>query len=322
MKVLVVGAGALGGYFGGKLAMAGVDVTFLVRKGRYQQLKQRGLRVHSVHGDFCISPKMTQSVDNIDVPDLVLLTVKTYHLPDVMNSIATLARRGARVLPLLNGVSHMDALRRALPATSLWGGVCYVESTLDKYGDVRQTSSMQEIRMGTLANDDSELLMQVQDVFTAAHIPSTIEEHIETIMWEKYLFLLTLSSVTTALRRPIGVALADPVTNGFIGNFVRELTDVAGGTGAPIDHEARHRILRKLQDIQPAMTSSMHRDLEKGQPIELDELQGYMVAVAQSHGIPAPYLQTVYALLHPFKNGNATENQTESPNSPASSPLR
>lgn len=307
MKVLVIGAGAVGGYFGGKLARAGSDVTFLVRETRFKQLVQRGLGVHSVHGDFRITPKMIQSIESTDRPDLVIVAVKTYHLSSVTRSIAELASRGARVLPLLNGVSHMDVLRQAVPSGSLWGGVCYVESTLDDDGDILQTSPMQEIRMGALSEGESPLLSQARDAFAAAGIPAIVEEHIETTMWEKYLFLLTLSSVTASLRRPIGVALADTAAAGFVNRFVKEITEIAAQCEAPLDHRAGARILQKLNDIQPEMTSSMHRDLEKGRPIELDELQGHMVRIAQSRGIQAPLLETVYSFLHPYKDGGAVQ---------------
>ncbi|MCL6594369.1 MAG: ketopantoate reductase family protein, partial [Alicyclobacillus sp.] len=154
MNVCVIGAGAVGGYFGARLAEHGVAVTFLVRAGRFQQLQTRGLRVYSPYGDIVLTPQLALHPEAVQEPGLVLLAVKNYQLEGVLASLSVLASRGAWVLPLLNGIRHLDVLRSVVPAPQLLGGTCHIEATLNEHGDIVHANTLQNVIFGPLPKTD------------------------------------------------------------------------------------------------------------------------------------------------------------------------
>lgn len=151
MHIVIIGAGAVGGYFGAKMAKAGLPVSFMVRNKRYQQLQQTGLQVKSLHGDFIIEPTLVKTAEELEKPDVVLVAVKNYHLEGILEELSGVVEKGAVVLPLLNGIQHMDVLIERFGKEKVLGGVCYVESTLASDGSIHQTSSMQDIVFGPLS---------------------------------------------------------------------------------------------------------------------------------------------------------------------------
>ncbi len=303
MHFVVVGAGAVGGYFGGKLAGAGASVTFLVRERRFKQLAERGLRIHSVHGNFTCNPSLALRADAIVDPNVIILAVKNYHLQSTLPQLTDLVQKGAKVLPLLNGVKHIDRLIEAFGKDAMLGGSCYVEATLNSEGDILQTSPMQDVVFGPLGVMDRSLLTQIELWFERAKIPVRLSPHIMVDMWTKYLFLVTLSAITAATRLPVGPIRDDPVTYAFLRELVSEAFAIAKRCEPGLPDDVPDTMLTRLASVTPAMTSSMHRDLEKGLPLELDDLQGALIALAHEKGLDASHFEAIYALLHPFKEG-------------------
>ncbi|GAE25135.1 2-dehydropantoate 2-reductase [Halalkalibacter wakoensis JCM 9140] len=304
MNIVVVGAGAVGGYFGGKLAKSGEAVTFLVRQKRYEQLTQQGLQVNSIYGDFSVHPHVVTEAKDIQQPELVIVALKNYHLEAAMPELATLVENGAKILPLLNGVEHLDLLTSTFGQDRVLGGICYIESTLNNDNHIVHTSKLHHIVFGSILEGDENFLQKVLTSFEKAHIPSTLSKEIVVDMWKKYTFLTTLSGVTSVLRQPIGVALQDPVMIEFLKELIKEVVVVGMANKINLSQELVTETMTKLQDLPPEMTSSMHRDLEKGLRIELDSIQGYLLKNAKLHTIDTPCLRSIYAFLHPFKNGN------------------
>ncbi len=303
MHFVVVGAGAVGGYFGGKLAQAGAPVTFLVREGRFATLSQRGLRVSSVHGDFVIKPTLATSVDAIADPTIVMLAVKNYHLQETLPQLAHLVKKGAKVIPLLNGVQHVDRLIEALGKDAVWGGCCYVEATLSPEGDILQTSPMQDVLFGPLHSTQSGLVDDVASWLERAAIPGGPRPNIMADLWTKYIFLTTLSAITTAARLPVGPLREDPVSSAFFRDMVREGFAVAKAYEPGIPDDFPDILLNRFASLSATMTSSMHRDLEKGMPLELEALQGALVELGRARGLDTPNFKAIYALLHPYLEG-------------------
>lgn len=308
MNIVVLGAGAIGGYFGGRLAQGGACVTFLVREPRYRQLQQRGLRIKSPHGDAILRPTLSHSADDIREPDLVILAVKNYHLASTLPTLQTLVNRGAKVLPLLNGVQHMETLTRALGAGRILGGACYIEATLNADGDVVQTGPMQDVTFGAVEPIDSAFLDDVADWFQRASIPVTLSPHIMVELWQKYVFLATISGITAAARLPVGAILDDPITVSFLRELINEIVEIAHQQQTGLPANLDNIVLSRVQALPRAMTSSLHRDLEKGLPLELDSLQGALIAMGREYGMNTPHLEAIYALLHPFAAGPAPRN--------------
>ncbi|QQE80145.1 ketopantoate reductase family protein [Alicyclobacillus sp. SO9] len=304
MHIVVFGAGAVGGYFGGKLAQTGNPVTFLVRQNRYHQLKTSGLTIQSVHGNFTIQPELALSPEEIDKPDVVLLAVKNYHLDGAMSQLQTLVNKGAKILPLLNGVEHIDVLLRNFGDQHVLGGTCYIESTLDAEGGIVHTSPMHDIVFGSLGHVNEEWLGELLHVFQRSGINVTQSHAILKDMWTKFVFLTSISGLTAAARSPIGVILNDAVARELLEHVIREVVQVANlrGIKLPVEETIRNT-MTKMEGMSPTMTSSLHRDLEKGLPLEISSLQGAVVKMAIESGLAVPHVASVYAVLHPFETG-------------------
>lgn len=303
MHTVIFGAGAVGGYFGGKLADAGYPVTFLVREKRFEQLKKRHLRVLSYHGDFTITPNLAVNTEEIEQPDLVILALKNYHLDAALPQLETLVKKGAKILPLLNGVQHMEILTNRFGEENVLGGVCYIESTLNEEGDIVQTSPMHDIVFGGLKKEQSPFLDQIETMFKESKVNVLQSENIVSEMWNKFIFLTTLSGITSATRQPIGVAIKDPETKALLVDLIQEIYQVAVSLNISLPEGTVEKITKKAEGLPRAMTSSMHRDLEKGLPIEVESLQGYVLDQATKHGILVPVIRAIYSLLHPYTNG-------------------
>ncbi|MBB6451761.1 2-dehydropantoate 2-reductase [Salirhabdus euzebyi] len=305
MNIVVFGAGAVGGYFGGKLALKGYPVNFLVREKRYEQLKARGLKVESFYGDFTIEPRVVLHTEEIESPDLVIVALKNYHVDQAMPQLEELVNKGAKLLPLLNGMEHLDLFVSKFGKENVLGGICYVASTLNEHGDVVQTSQMQDIYFGPLSNAvDQTFLAEIKAIMKESSIHVTLTDSIIAEMWKKYIFLTSLSGITTATRQPIGIAIQDEVTYSFLYDLLTEIYEVAKAKDVPLAVNTVDTIASKLQNLPTDMTSSMHRDLQKGLRMELDSLHGYLLKEAQKHQLNTPCLRAIYALLHPYKNGN------------------
>ncbi|MCL6516401.1 ketopantoate reductase family protein [Alicyclobacillus sp.] len=303
MHVVVIGAGAVGGYFGARLAQHGVPVTFLVRENRRRQLAERGLRVHSVHGDIHVDPRIATRAADVKDPELVLLAVKQYHLDGALPQVSELADRGALVLPLLNGIRHLDDLRKVVPAGRLLGGLCHIESTLNEEGDVVHTSQLHDVTYGPLPDSDRERLPALDETLQNRGFVARRSDQILADMWMKYICLSTLSGLTATIRQPIGVIREDPAAAGLMRDFALEAAAIARAECPDVPSDAALRALRWLERLPASMTASMHRDLEKGLPIEVERIQGVLLQLADSHAIDTPAIRAVYAILHPHREG-------------------
>lgn len=303
LNFVILGAGAVGGYFGGKLALAGNNVTFLVREKRAGQLKNRGLKVQSIHGDFSIEPKIALSVSEIEQPDIVIVAVKNYHLEQALPQLHELVNKGAKILPLLNGIGHIDILRETFGDKSTLGGLCQIETTLNADGDIVQTSKMQDLIFGAFDHTDHAWLQEAESIMKEANIDVVLSENILVDLWKKYIFITSLSGITASLRSPIGVAVNDKEAFAFLKELIQEVIDVAIAREVPLPDETFDQIVQKIQSLPGQMTASMHRDLEKGLPMELDSIHGTLLSMAANYNLQTPCLKAIYALLNPFKYG-------------------
>lgn len=303
MNIIIFGAGAIGGYFGGKLASKGFNVTFLVRQKRYDQLLKNGLNIKSVHGDLSINPQLIVDVNEIQNPDIVLVAIKNYHVDEALPQLRTLVEKGAKILPLLNGIRHLELFIKEFGEENVIGGLCSIESTLNEQGDVVQTSALQDIVFGPIGEVQHSLLVNFKGMLEEASINVTLSDNVLGEMWKKYIFITSLSGITAAVRQPIGAALKDPVTFDFLKVLINEVYTIAVAKDVNLPENTVELTLKKIQSLSPNMTSSMHRDLEKGLPMELDYLQGYSLRQANEYQLPTPCIKSIYSILHPYKNG-------------------
>ncbi|HJV46165.1 MAG TPA: ketopantoate reductase family protein [Bacillota bacterium] len=287
MRILVVGKGAIGGYYGGRLLEAGEDVTFLVRK------KTEYLEVESIHGNLNLPIKTIQAGEKTNPFDLVLLTTKAYHLNQVLTDLKPYISQQTTILPLLNGYFHLKQIAEKFP--NYLGGVCFIESTLDSEGRVIQTSQRHDIVFGEINGEISPRVNQLAETFSKAKFKSILSHDIKTAMWNKYVFIAGLSGITTLMYSSIGPILESPFGWETYGRLLNEISEIAKTQGVEIFSPEKN--MEISSSMGPAMKASMLRDMEKGLPIEANHIQGELLRLAEQNGIETPLLKAVYSRL-------------------------
>jgi 2-dehydropantoate 2-reductase len=308
VKILVLGAGAVGGYFGGRLAEAGADVTFLVRPQRAQLLAQSGLRISSKAGDVTLKPSCVVAGQVKPDYDVVMFTAKAYDLPSAMEAIAP-AMAGGRghVLPLLNGMAHLDALDARFGRERVLGGVAYIAATLAPDGEIRHMNDFHRVAFGPRHASQNA----VCDAFAVAAAGSKSEfkrtEAIAQAMWDKWVLLATLAGMTCLMRAPVGDIAATGAGEKITLALLAENVSVAKAQGcAPSDAVlANYRSMLTQQGS--TFSASMLRDVESGGQAEGDHILGALLALARKHGLAAPVLEIATTHLQAYAARRARE---------------
>ncbi|GIF52077.1 ketopantoate reductase [Asanoa ferruginea] len=293
MRILVVGAGATGGYFGARLAQAGRDVTFLVRPRRADQLAERGLRVRGPDGHDDRIDVNTVVKDRLADPfDIVLLAVKAYALDGAISDFTPAVGPATTIVPFLNGIGHIGRLTEAFGARRVYGGVCYVASTLTDDGDIVWLGGAQELRYGPLANGSGagEHAAHVHDALAGAGFPAELSDTIETDMWEKWIFLASVTAVTCLARGTVGDVNAVEGGREFATAVTEEGNRVAVAAGFAPRAAATRRLLDTVTQPGAATTSSVFRDLRQGRPLENDAIITDLVRRARALDVATPLL--------------------------------
>ena len=297
MRILVVGAGATGGYFGGRLAQAGRDVTFLVRPKRADQLRTDGLRIVSPHGDATISPK-TVTTGQIDGTfDVVLLAVKAYALDRALEDFAPALGPTSVILPMLNGMRHIDVLIERFGESAVLGGVCIVQTMLDDAGRIVQLADAQELTYGERTGPLSPRVTALDSVMQGAGFKATASEAILQAMWNKWVLLASLGGITCLLRGTIGQIEAAPGGADLALQLLHECVACADASGYPPGNEFLANIGKVLTTAGSNLASSMYRDLQRGNDVESDHILGDLLARSRSFGLSAPVLAAAFANL-------------------------
>lgn len=271
MNMLVVGAGAVGGYFGGRLAEQGEQVTFLVRSNRYEQLQKTGLHITSPHGDMTITPQLiTRDMRPDHAFDVILLSTKAYHLDDVLQDLAPFVSSETYIIPLLNGMQHIRRLTEVFGEDRVLGGLCFIESTLDAEGRIVQTSPSHRLLFGSRTGKPTARLEKIAARFAKAKAPMKYSMHIMDDMWQKYLFISTFAGVTTLFRSAIGPIREEAVGRQMILDVMGEAKQAMEKQGAVFNDDVEAVLMKQMHAMEDTMKSSMLRDMEKGQPVEVE----------------------------------------------------
>ena len=296
MRVLVVGAGALGGYFGGRLAEAGRDVVFLVRPRRAEQVARHGLRIESPRGDADLRPRTVLAGDLDGTYDLILLAVKAYSLAAAMDDVAPAVGPATTILPVLNGLRHLEALAARFGPDRVLGGVAQIPATLGPEGQVRHLGRMHDLAFGEVAGGASERVRAVAALCEGALFDARSSEAVAQEMWEKWAMLAALAGMTCLMRAGVGDILAAPGGRDAMLAAFAETRAVAGAAG----HEPRPAFVESVTGVLTKegspLTASMLRDVEGGGPAEGEHVLGDMVDRAERAGVPTPLLRL--ARLH------------------------
>ena len=305
MRILVVGAGAIGGYFGGRLLEKGEDVTFLVREKRKQQLEKYGLLAESLHGDMTFpEPKTIQAGEKADAFDVILLSTKAYHLEGAIEDIRPFTGDSTLILPLLNGIAHMDQLKAAFGAANVLGGLCFIETTLGENGKVIQTSPVHDFVFGERSGEKTERILKLQKAFSGTKANFRLSENIEQEMWHKYLFISTLSGVTSLFRSPIGPIRDQEFGLNAVKTVLKEASAIMRGLDAPLADGIEDAQVQKIKEMGYEMKSSLQRDMEKQQAIEADHFFGYLLKKAELLDLDAPVIGAIYANLKVYEKNS------------------
>ncbi len=313
MKVLILGAGALGGYFGGRLHQAGTDVTFLVRAARAEKLRADGLRIKSPKGDAALTVKVVGDGAQGGPYDLVLLSCKAYDLDSAMDAIAPAVGGDTVVVPVLNGMQHLDALDARFGRDHVVGGVARIGATLAPDGTVVHTSPFAAVSLGERDKGRAPrpAVAAFAEALTRAGIDGGLHTDIVQDMWDKWVMLGTLASLTCVMRGPVGDILAANDGEAIVRETIEECRQIAAAAG----HEPTAGGIKTVEGILLARGSmfaaSMLYDLERGGRVEADHIVGGLLARARAAGIAAPNLRFAYAHLQAYERRRARENMSD-----------
>ncbi|RCS31122.1 2-dehydropantoate 2-reductase [Rhodanobacter denitrificans] len=307
MRILIVGAGATGGYFGGRLLQHGRDVTFLVREKRAMQLAQHGLSIRSVTGDADLPSPPTVQAGELHGPyDLVLLSCKAYSLEQAMADIAPAVGPDTTILPLLNGMRQLDLLDARFAASHVLGGQCVIAATLDGQGVVRHLNQSHSLTFGERDGSASTRMRRIIEALSGAGFDARPSGTVLQDMWDKWIFLASLAGITCLMRGSIGEIVAAPGGTAAALDLLEDCRAVAERSGHAPSEQTLQRARSVLTEAGSTLTASMLRDLRHGYPIEADHVIGDMLARAGQPLDGRSLLAVVYAHLKVYEAGRAS----------------
>jgi 2-dehydropantoate 2-reductase len=300
VKFAVIGAGGVGGYFGGKLAQSGADVTFIARGKTLEALRTNGLRVDSINGDFALpNVKATDDPASAGEVDVVLLAVKAPQIPEVLGTIKPMIGRDTAVIPLENGMEAPEQIANAVGREHAMGGLCAIVSFIVAPGHIRHAASDPFLMFGELDNAQSERVLRIADVMKSAGIDAQIPPDIHRSMWTKFLFIAPMSGFGAVTRVPVGAWRAVPELRELARAGIEEIIALARARGVQLSPNAIDETFARFDGLAPDATSSLQRDIMQGKPSELDAQLGAVVRMGKESGVATPVCEFLYAVLLP-----------------------
>ncbi len=306
MRILVLGAGATGGFFGGLLTAAGADVTFLVRSERAERLKRDGLKIESALGNITVPVKTVTAADAGGGYDAVLLSCKAYDLNSAIEAIGPAAGPQTHIVPLLNGMRHLDDLDQAFGAKRVLGGTCHISATLAADGTIRHLSpAFHALTVGPRCPSQQAFAQRLHAFLSAARFDARYSDAIVQTMWDKWVLLATLASMTCLMRASMGEIASTDHGAGIISETLDECCRVAAKSGCPPQPATLEPIRTLLTDKSSTLKASMLRDLESGSRIEAGHIVGDLIRRAAQLGVAVPNLTIAYSALQAYESRRA-----------------
>jgi len=293
MRILMAGAGATGGYFGARLAQSGQDVTFLVRERRYQQLQANGLVLQTPQGTEKLQPQLTQASTLAGHYDLIIVTVKSFALDQVMDDIAPAVGPDTLIMPILNGMRHIATLQQRFGEDKVMGGLCKINATLGDEGEVIQMTPLHQLLYGALDGNNDARLQRVDAALRDCQVDTLFSNNIMDELWEKWLLLSTLGAVCCLARGNTQQILTSRGGEALLQDIFAEILSVITAEGYQPRPAVTARIFELLNNPATPMTSSMYRDLTQGYDIEADQVIGDLLLRAKRNGLVTPLLNAV-----------------------------
>jgi len=302
MRIAVFGTGGVGGYFGGRLAQAGENVTFIARGRHLQAIKANGLKVDSLAGDFAVSPaNATDDVREVGEVDLVILGVKAWQVPEAARAMKPLVGPSTTVLPLQNGVDAVAQLVDELGPDKIIGGLCKIVSFVVEPGHIRHAGFTPAIVIGELDNQRTDRITRIEQVFKRAGLDTTIASDIQVALWTKFLFIASFSGVGAIANAPAGVLRTDPKWHAQMLKAMEEIYELAHARGIKLPPDSIDTVMAGVNALPEGATSSMQRDIVAGKPSELESQNGAVVRMAREAGVDVPTHALIYQTLKPLE---------------------
>jgi 2-dehydropantoate 2-reductase len=300
VRIAVFGTGGVGGYFGGRLAQAGEEVIFIARGAHLEAIRDNGLRVDSIKGDFVIHPARAESdLAKVGSVEVVLVGVKAWQVPDAAQAMKSLIGESTYVVPLQNGVDAPAQLAEELGEEHVLGGLCQISAMVAGPGYIRHVGIDPLVAFGELDNRPSERTERLKEAFGRAEVRVEIPADIQVALWDKFLFITSISGVGAITRAPTNITRDMPETRRMLEGMMREIIAVANARHVNLRDEAVSRRMAFIDQMPPGVIPSMQRDLLEGRPSELESLVGAVARMGQEVGVPVPLSAFIYHCLLP-----------------------
>jgi 2-dehydropantoate 2-reductase len=310
MKIGVVGAGGVGGYYGARLALAGAEVGLIARGEHLAAIRERGLQVRADEGDFTVRLAASEDPAEIGPCDAVLFCVKSYDTEQAAAVLGPLIGPRTGVVSLQNGVDNEEKIAARIGPGHVLGGVSFILAHIAEPGVVEQVGSVRRVVFGELDGSRSERVTRLLAEFRKAGIDTDLADDIRVVLWDKFAYLCALAGLTTVTRLPIDKLLAVPETRNLFREVVREVSLVARAEGVELADDIVDQKTAFAETLGPDSYSSLHHDLVTGHRLELDALHGELTRRAARHGVPVPVSEMIYSLLRPWELARTTGSAT------------
>ena len=302
MKILIMGTGGVGGYYGGLLARQGNEVTFISRGAHLYAIRHEGLKVKSVYGDFTVFPaNATEDPAKVEPVDLILFCVKTYNTDEAAQAIRSIVGPQTVVLSLQNGIDAAERIGKAVGMEHVIGGATWLSSAVEAPGVIKQISQFRRIVLGELAGGTSERIQSIYEVLNQTGITVEISENIRKVLWTKFVFIAAVSGIGSLTRLGMGDYRSIPESRGLLSSIMHEVEALARAQDITLDNDVVAKSLEFIDNSGPHIKPSMQLDVESGRRTELESMIGVIGRKGRELGVPTPVVDFVYASLLPVE---------------------
>lgn len=293
MKILIVGAGGIGGYFGARLIQTGADVTYLLREKRQKLIQDKGLCIETPKGNFVVHPQTVRAEALQPIYDLIILAPKAYDLADSLQSIAKASSRGV-ILPFLNGLTHLQTLDQAFGKSRVMGGVAHIGAMITESGSIKQLTDLNVLTVGHRSDAHQELAQKFHQICDEAEFKNIYSDNIEQGLWDKWVLLATLAGMTTVTRGNVGQITASPYGKTLTEHMYQECCAIAKAYQFPITDSAQTKALELLTQKDSSFSASMLRDLNSHHQTEHEHVLGELIRLGDQHAVQSDLLKLAY----------------------------
>ncbi len=300
MKIAIMGTGGVGGYYGALLAQTGQDVTFIARGAHLQAIREKGLQVKSVHGDFTVSPaKATDTPSEVGPVDIILFATKTYQTDEAAQSIKPMVGMSTVVVSLQNGIDAADRIGRAVGIEHMLGGVTWLSAAVEAPGIIGQYSQFRRIALGEFNGQTTPRLEAVYNALRETGATVEVSDAILKVLWTKFVFIAPVMAMGSVTRVTFGEYRNVPEARTVLTKAIGEVAAIAQAKGVTLNEDVVKKTLAFIDSSEPGIKPSMQRDVESGKPSELESMIGVVVRLGAEYNVPTPAMQFAYAMLKP-----------------------